>query len=128
MKKNKIIITVILAIAAIIAISYIFSESNWLSGLGFRYIQNSETGEAANLFESIIIYGFYWWLCGTFLSCFLFLIFEIVYAILHRREGGFPRPEGSDFYYGGAIAFAFGFLVITIVVLFHMFGLITVHF
>lgn len=61
---------------------HIASETVLLPGVEFRYITNDRTGETANLFESLICYGFIWFLFNTSIwICFIIAI-SIAGAIL----------------------------------------------
>lgn len=84
MRICKIVIALVLAVRVGVAFSYIASETVLLPGVELRCITNDRTGETANLFESLICYGFIWFVFNTLICGFFTIAISIAGAILGR--------------------------------------------
>lgn len=127
-RKNKRILgTAVISLVAICFIAIMFN-SEYNSDWYFHFVHNQNTGEPLSLIASILLYILFWWFAGLVPSAAVFLFMLILHSVLHRKEekNGKISPE-EDFYYGGYIAFISTYAAILVLMLLHIFNIITVN-
>ena len=129
--RNKRIILSSILIFVILIVVLILLNSRFNNDVYFHYVYNQNTGEQLSIIASLFLYLLFWWFVGLVPSACVFLFMMMIYAIIHRKdkrlfEKSYHPEYEEEFFYGGLMAFVITYLAILILMILHLFNIVTI--
>ena len=123
------IIIAAVVITEILIVIWFLGDSHLNLNIDFQYIQNENTGQATSLFESLLVYGFIYFIVASIFCSITCLIAICVYFVLHIKDKHILErqyhPEYEEEYYSGSgFALISACIIAFIVLLLIMLGIV----
>lgn len=131
-KNEKIILAAVIIMAVILLPSMLeYFGIRPLGDIGFRPVQNRNTGEPLSLLMSIFLYVLLGLVIGLIPYAVLWLTAFFTYHFLHRKEKllerrAFNPPSDKELDFGVAVAGWINYVLVYLVIMLCAFGVLTV--